>query len=163
MMLLYEIKKESHWRFIMQIIETLNKLLKNELSATETYQQTLDILREDAELGVSVALMPIYENHKVAVSSLQTQIRYLGGTPAEGPGAWGTWAKIVLGGADLMGKETVLKALQEGEKNGAEDYEEALKITELPSDIRSLIETKLLPDQQGHIRTLDRLLGAETE
>ena len=129
----------------MHIIETLNKLLKNELSATETYQQTLDILREDAELGDSVALMPIYENHKEAVSSLQAQIRYLGGTPAEDPGAWGTWAKIVLGGADLLGKETVLTALQEGEKNGAEDYEEALKITELSSDIKSLIKTKLLP------------------
>ena len=147
----------------MHIIETLDKLLKNELSATETYQQTLDILREDAELGDSVALMPIYENHKEAVSSLQTKIRYLGGTPAEDPGAWGTWAKIVLGGADLLGKETVLKALQEGEKNGAEDYEEALKSPELPSDIRSLIETKLLPAQQAHIRTLDRLLGEETD
>ena len=147
----------------MHIIETLDKLLKNELSATETYQQTLDMLREDAELGDSVALMPIYENHKEAVSSLQTQIRYLGGTPAEDSGTWGTWAKIVLGGADLMGKETVLKALQEGERKGAENYEEALKITELPSDIRSLIETKLLSGQQGHIRTLDRLLGAETE
>ena len=82
----------------MHIIETLNKLLKNELSATETYQQTLDILREDAELGDSVALMPIYEDHKAAVSSLQAQIRYLGGTPTEEPGVWGTWAKIVLGG-----------------------------------------------------------------
>jgi len=41
-MLLYEIKKESHWKSIMHIIETLDKLLKNELSATETYQQTLD-------------------------------------------------------------------------------------------------------------------------
>jgi uncharacterized protein (TIGR02284 family) len=147
----------------MHIIETLNKLLKNELSATETYQQTLDILREDAELGDSVALMPIYENHKEAVSSLQAQIRYLGGTPTEEPGVWGTWAKIVLGGATLMGKETVLMALQEGEKNGTEDYEEALKITELSSDIKSLIKTKLLPDQLGHIRTLDRILGAETE
>jgi hypothetical protein len=26
-----------------------------------------------------------------------------------------------------------------------------------------LIETKLLPDQQRHMRTLDRLLGVETE
>ena len=147
----------------MHIIEILNKLLKNELSATETYQQTLDVLREDAELGDSVALMPIYENHKEAVSSLQAQIRYLGGTPTEEPGVWGTWAKIVLGGATLMGKETVLMALQEGEKNGTEDYEEALKITELSSDIKSLIKTKLLPDQLGHIRTLDRILGAETE
>ena len=147
----------------MHIIETLNKLLKNELSATETYQQTLDILREDAQLGDSVALMPIYENHKEAVSSLQAQIRYLGGTPTEEPGVWGTWAKIVLGGATLMGKETVLMVLQEGEKNGIEDYEEALKITELSSDIKSLIKTKLLPDQLGHIRTLDRILSAEAE
>ena len=120
----------------------------------------MDILREDADLGEAVYLMPIYEDHKVAVSSLQTQIRQLGGTPAEDSGAWGTWAKIVMGGADLLGKEAVLKALQEGEKNGAEDYEEMLKITELPSDIRSLIETKLLTAQQAHIRTLDRLLGA---
>ena len=147
----------------MHIIETLDKLLKNELSATETYQQTLDILREDAELGDSVALMPIYENHKEAVSSLQTQIRYLGGTPAEDPGAWGTWAKIFLGGADLLGKEAVLKALQEGEQNGAEDYKDALQDTKLPSDIRSLIETKLLPAQQSHIRTLDRLLNTATD
>ena len=147
----------------MHIIETLNKLLKNELSATETYQQAMDKLGEDVELGGSEYLEPIYEDHKEAVSSLQTQIRYLGGTPAEDSGAWGTWAKIVLGGATLMGKETVLMALQEGEKNGTEDYEEALKITELSSDIKSLIKTKLLPDQLGHIRTLDRILGAETE
>jgi len=147
----------------MHIVETLDKLLKDELSATETYQQTLDILREDAELGDSVALMPIFEQHKEAVSSLQGLISKLGGSPAEDSGAWGTWAKIVLGGADLLGKETVLKALQEGEKNGAEDYEEALKIPELPSDIRSLIETKLLPAQQAHIRTFDRLLGEETD
>jgi len=147
----------------MHIIETLDALLKDELSATETYQQTLEILREDAELGDSVALMPIYEAHKEAVSSLQALISRLGGTPCEDSGAWGTWAKIVLEGADLLGKEMVLKALQEGERKGAENYEEALKVTELPSDIRSLIETKLLPGQQGHIRTLDRLLGAETE
>ena len=73
----------------MHIIETLDKLLKNELSATETYQQTLDMLREDAELGDSVALMPIYENHKEAVSSLQALISRLGGTPCEDSGAWG--------------------------------------------------------------------------
>jgi hypothetical protein len=59
----------------MDNIETLNKLLKNELSATETYQQALDKLGEDAELGESEYLVPIYEshyeNHEDAVSSLQ--------------------------------------------------------------------------------------------
>ena len=147
----------------MHNIETLDKLLINELSATETYQQALNIIREDAGLGEAVYLMPIYEDHKAAVSSLQAEIRQLGGTPTEDSGAWGTWAKIVLGGADLLGKEGVLKALQEGEKNGAEDYEEALRITELPADIHTLIKANLLPAQQAHISTLDRLLETATD
>ena len=147
----------------MHNIETLNKFLKDELSATETYQQALDKLREDAGLGESKDLRPIYEDHKEAVSSLQALISRLGGTPCEDSGAWGTWAKIVQGGANMLGKEVALKSLQGGEKSGAEAYEEALQETELSSDIRSLIETKLLPAQQAHIRTLDRLLGAETE
>jgi uncharacterized protein (TIGR02284 family) len=148
----------------MHSIETLEKLLKDELSATETYQQALAKLREDVALGEAEDLIPIYEDHKVAVSSLQAQIRQLGGTPAEDSGAWGTWAKIVLGGANILGKDAVLKALQEGEKSGAEDYKDALQDTKLSSDVRSLIETKLLPAQQAHIRALDRLfLGAETD
>ncbi|MGZ4957234.1 MAG: DUF2383 domain-containing protein [Methylobacter sp.] len=144
----------------MHNIETIDKLLKDELAATETYKQALDKLREDAALGESEYLMPIYEAHKDAVSSLQTQIRQLGETPSEGSGAWGAWVEILQGGANMLGKKVALKVLQEGEKNGAEDYEKALKDTELSSNIRSLIETKLLPAQQAHIRTLDRLLEA---
>jgi uncharacterized protein (TIGR02284 family) len=147
----------------MHNIETLNKFLKDELSATETYQQALAKLRNDVALGEAENLIPIYEEHKEAVSNLQAQIRQLGGTPTEDSGAWGAWAKIGLAGATILGKETVLKALQEGENSGAEDYKGALQDTKLASDIRALIETKLLPAQQAHIRTLDRLLGAETD
>ena len=93
----------------MHNIETLNKFLKDELSATETYQQALDKLREDAGLGESKALRPIFEDHKEAVSSLQALISRLGGTPCEDSGAWGTWAKIVQGSANLLGKEAALK------------------------------------------------------
>jgi hypothetical protein len=60
----------------------------------------------------------------------------------------------------MLGTKVALKALQEGEKNGADDYEKFLKGTELSSDVRALIETKLLPEQQSHIRTLDRLLDS---
>ncbi len=144
----------------MHNIKTIDKLLKDELAATETYKQALDKLREDAALGESEYLMPIYEAHKDAVSSLQAQIRQLGETPSEGSGAWGTWVEILQGSANMLGKKAALKVLQEGEKNGAEDYEKVLKDTELSSNIRSLIETKLLPAQQAHIRTLDRLLDA---
>jgi uncharacterized protein (TIGR02284 family) len=146
----------------MHNIETLNKFLKDELSATETYQQALDKLQDNADLAGSESLMPLHKAHQEAVSSLQALIQRLGGTPCEDSGTWGTWAKIVQGGANMMGTKAALKALQSGEKNGAEEYEQALQETDLPSDIRSLIETSLLPAQQAHIVTLEELLNVET-
>lgn len=143
----------------MHNVETLNKFLKDELSATETYQQALDKLREDVNLGDAENLVPMVENHNEAVASIKALIQQSGGLPTDSSGAWGTWAKMVLGGAGLLGKEAVLKALQEGEKNGAESYEKALQDSELPADMRALIETKLQPAQQVHIQTLERLLA----
>jgi hypothetical protein len=146
----------------MHNIELLNKFLKDELSATETYQQALDKLKEDVDLGKSNSLTPIYFEHKAAVSSLQALINRLGGTPAEDSGVWGIWAQTVLGGAKLLGNKATLKALQEGERNGAYDYEKALLVTELSGDIRACLETKLLVSKQANIRTLDRLLDTAT-
>jgi hypothetical protein len=140
--------------------QTLNKLLKNELSVTETYQRILDKFWKDVELGESEYLVSIYEAHKAVVSSLQALISKLGEIPAEDSGGLGMWAEIVLGGAGMLGKKTVLKALQTGEKSGAENYEQALQDPELSSEIRSLIEWKLLYGQQAHIRKLDRLYHA---
>ncbi len=144
----------------MQHIKNIEKLLKNELSATETYQQALDKLKEGVGLGESEALMPLLEEHKEALASLQALNMRLEGDPAESSGAWGTWAKIVLGGANWLGTESVLKALLEGEKSGADDYQAALEDTDLLADIRALIETKLLPAQHAHIGALELLLVA---
>jgi hypothetical protein len=96
------------------------------------------------------------------VSSLQALISKLGETPAEDSGDLGAWAEIVLGGAGMLGRKAVLKALHAGEKSGAEDYEQALQDPELSSEIRILIEWKLLYGQQSHIRTLDRLYHEAT-
>ena len=142
----------------MSATETLNKLLKSELSATETYQQALDKFQEDSALGEATDLRPLYEDHQQAATSLREMIQQTGGTPAEDSGAWGTWSNLVMGGAKLMGKDAALKALMEGEKSGQEDYEEALQESDLPSDVRSLVETRLQPAMNEHIRTLSRLL-----
>ncbi|MEQ1529308.1 MAG: DUF2383 domain-containing protein [Methylococcales bacterium] len=144
----------------MHNLTKIDKLLKDELSAIETYQQALDALKEDVSLGNAESLVPIYEDHQAAASSLQAQIRQLGGTPSADSGAWGTWAKMILGGAHLLGKESALKALQEGESSGVKDYEKALLDHDLSAEVRALIETKLLPAQQAHIRTLDKLIDA---
>lgn len=144
----------------MHNVKTIEKLLKDELSATETYQQALESFRIPGGQFMANSLTPILGAHKAAVSSLEAQITKLGGTPHKGTGAWGSWAKLILEGASLLGKQSAIKILLEGEKSGEGDYEEALKDTTLSSEVRTLIETKLLPAQQSHIRSLDRLLEA---
>jgi Domain of unknown function (DUF2383) len=144
----------------MHNIKAIEKLLKDELSATETYQQALESFRVPGGQFVANSLTPIFGAHKAAVTSLEAQITKLGGTPQKGTGVWGSWAKLILEGASLLGKQTAIKVLLEGEKSGEGDYEAALKDTKLSPEIRTLIETKLLPAQQSHVRSLDRLLDA---
>jgi len=144
----------------MQNVKTIEKLLKEELSAMETYQQALDKFKVTGGQFMTNSLTPIMGAHRVAVSSLEALITKLGGTPQKGTGVWGSWAKLVLEGASLLGKQSTVKVLLEGEKIGEGDYQEALKDVTLSSELRTLIETKLLPAQQAHIRSLDRLMDA---
>jgi hypothetical protein len=115
--------------------------------------------REDVGISEAQLLVPIYEDHLEAVSILQTQIQQLGGTSSESSGMWGAWAEVVQGGANMISKVTALKSLLDGETIGTEDYEEALADNELTAEVRSLIETTLLPAQQSHIFALDRLIN----
>ena len=144
----------------MQNVKTIEKLLKEELSAMETYQQALDKFKVTGGQFMTNSLTPIMGAHRVAVSSLEALITKLGGTPQKGTGVWGSWAKLVLEGASLLGKQSTVMVLLEGEKIGEGDYQEALKDVTLSSELRTLIETKLLPAQQAHIRSLDRLMDA---
>lgn len=144
----------------MQNVATVEKLLKDELSATETYQKAVEELSFPGGQFMKNSIAPMLGDHKTAVSLLQEQIVKLGGTPPKTSGTWGSWPKLVLENAELLGKRSALKVLIEGEVKGETYYTEALKDSTLSADFRSLIETKLLPNQQLHIRSLDRVLEA---
>ena len=140
--------------------EIIGSLLKDELSAMEIYQEIMSKLGNDISLDESESLMPLYQGHKAAVSSLQAQIREYECTSAETSNIWSSWPQIVHGYANLQGKQAMLTILQVGEKNSIEAYEKVLQNSKLATSIRCLIEWKLLLFQQSHIRTLDRLLDA---
>jgi hypothetical protein len=144
----------------MQNVTTMEKLLKDELSATETYQKALEELNFPGGQFTSNSLKPMFGDHKDAVSMLQEQIVKQGGTPHKSAGTWGTWPKLILENATLLGKRSAINVLLSGEKAGLAGYVEALKNSSLSSEIRTMIETKLLPNQQSHIRSLDRVLEA---
>ena len=135
-------------------IKWLNKLLRGELAATETYQQALEKLGDEP---AAAQLRQIHVDHRTNANTWRQHIHQHGGKPDQDSGAWGLFAKAVEGTAKLLGNTAALKALKEGEEQGISDYESALK-ENLPADCQTLIRTQLLPQTREHIRVLDQLM-----
>jgi uncharacterized protein (TIGR02284 family) len=139
-------------------INKIEKLLKNEMAAAETYHQALEKFEEEAQGNEVNSLQPIYEEHTEAVSELQEKIQQLGGMPPSGSGLWGSWSEALMGGAKLIGKDAMLNALLAGEKSGLDDYQDAAEDPDVPPEVSDLIKSKFMNSQQENIRVLNRLL-----
>jgi uncharacterized protein (TIGR02284 family) len=136
-------------------IDTLNSLLRGELAATETYQQAMEKVGNDAG---AAGLRQIHVEHREAANALRQQVRSFGGKPDQDSGAWGTFAKAVEGTATVFGNTAALKALKEGEEHGMNSYENALEDEDLPLECQQLISRTLLPQTRQHIATLNSLM-----
>lgn len=136
--------------------DTLNSLLRGELSAVETYRQAEEKFRGEYE---ETNLQRLEYEHQQAADQLRRHVHMKGGQPAESSGAWGVFAQFVEGGAKIFGKAAALKALKEGEELGIGDYESALKNGTLPTECQSLIRDNLLPRARQHVKNLDQLMG----
>jgi uncharacterized protein (TIGR02284 family) len=135
---------------------TLNSLLRGEMSAIETYRQAIEKLGDVHDPWVE-ELRAIQRDHRDAADALWHHVEQHGGKPSEGSGPWGAFAKAVEGTAKLLGNTAALKALKEGEEHGLKDYEDALKDENLPADCQALIRG-LIPRQRAHITAIDRLM-----
>ena len=147
----------------MQNAQTIEKLLSDELSATETYQKALDELKFPGGRFLTESLAPLLGEHKAAVSMLEEQIVKLGGKPSKSAGTWGSWPKMILENISLIGKRPAVEVLLKGEKTAEADYLAAVNDSSLPAQIRTLIETTMLPTQQSHVRSLDRVMEVLTD
>lgn len=104
-------------------IDQLNSLLRGEISAVETYKMAIEKLTKASFVSV---LRDCLASHERRVTTLGDEIRKLGGTPAKGSGAWGTFAKLFEGSAAVFGEKAAIAALEEGEDHGRNDYEREL-------------------------------------
>ena len=134
--------------------ETLNALLRGELSAVETYEQALNKFKGQV---ASLELIKIRDQHRNAATTLRAQIVLFGGKPSEDSGAWGTFAQAVTGAAKLIGPDTALAALRQGEEHGINEYQSALENEAVAEECRMLIKVTLLPRCKAHVAALDNL------
>jgi demethoxyubiquinone hydroxylase (CLK1/Coq7/Cat5 family) len=132
-----------------QTIDQLNSFLRGELSAVETYRQALSAV---SSVPHRSTLELCERSHQSRVDILRQEVQRRGGEPAQGSGAWGTFAKAIEGTAKAMGEKGAIAALEEGEDHGREDYRR--DIQKLDAGARQLIETQVLPEQ---LRTHDAI------
>lgn len=124
-------------------VDTLNSFLRGELSAVETYRLAIDRLVDNP---LRYQLKELQDSHLRRVRLLSDRIRSLGGAPSSGSGAWGAFARLVEGGAALLGEKTAIAALEEGEDHGRNDYQR--DIDELDGDTRLWFTAVILPEQE---------------
>ena len=139
-------------------IDTLNSLLRGELSAVATYRQAEHKFAGRPEAD---ELRRIGEEHRQAAESLREEVERWGGQASAHSGAWGALATLVEGAAKLFGDTAALRALKEGEEQGIDDYESALDNPELPPECHSLIAGTLLPRCRAHLLALDGLMARD--
>ena len=142
-----------------EVVESLNKLLRGELAATETYRQALDKIRDkygnDAKFQ---QLAQIHRDHEQAARELRQLIQRMGGSPSNDSGAWGAWSNTVMGAARIFGDKSALSALESGEKSGLDDYQDVLKDDRTPDEVRHAVRS--LCRNQEHIQQLDQMADA---
>jgi hypothetical protein len=126
--------------------DELNKLMRGELSAVETYQMAINKL--DKNSSVSAELEACMMSHQNRVMMLREQVTAAGGVPARGSGPWGTFAKTVEGTAKIFGDKATIAALEEGEDHGLADYKRELEDIDLDPQARAIVANQLLPAQQ---------------
>lgn len=135
-------------------VEVCNSLLRGEISAVETYGQTIS--KYDSVEDRS-SLEQLRASHLVSVKKLTHSVDQLGGQPARNSGAWGAVANTYQAAANLIGFEAAVDSLITGEQHGRKEYESALANPEVPDGFKELIRAELLPRTTENTITLHEL------
>lgn len=132
-------------------IEQLNKILRGERSAAETYVQVLEKVGDDSR---SDQIQKAKAHHMKAVTDIKGKITELGGQPSEDSGAWGTWAQTITGASKIFGDKSALEALKQGEEHGLKLYKELREEGEINPKIRSMAD-EYIQAQNSHIQMIE--------
>ena len=108
-------------------VDQMNGLLRGELSALETYRQALNKIEDVRAKDV---LKECHMCHSKRVDTIVERIVELGGKPDENSGLWGSFAKMMEGGATAFGDKSAVSMLEEGEDQGLADYRKLLQEAE---------------------------------
>ncbi len=138
-----------------ELIEEFQKLLRGEISATETYRQAVSSIDSTHK----ILLQEILEEHELSVLSIKKHLLKLGGEHMDNSGVWGVVAQAIEGSATMLGTSATVAALKQGELLGINDYENLLRGESLQPECHLLISKELLPLCKKHVLQLENFDG----
>ncbi len=124
-------------------VALLDKFLRGEIAAVTSYE--LALARVDGPLHRGV-LMRCRDSHRKRSLILRELVKRYGAAPSRTAGPWGWFARAVETGAALLGEDTALRALHEGELHGLKSY--LADVERLTGPAFRVVKTQVLPEQR---------------
>lgn len=136
-------------------MKQVDELIRGEISAVESFRAVLPKIKDSTE---RTALEQMLQDHVRAVDKLKQFAEPKFEMKAETSGPWGAFTKAFAGGASFFGDKAALTALKVGEQHGINEYQEAVRDNSINQEVRSLIQTELLPNQERHLQTINQYM-----
>lgn len=139
------------------VVKEVSELIRGEMSAVKSIDTVLGKIKDSKD---QETLRSLRQDHVRAIDKLK---QFVGSDvneaqEVESSGPWGSFASAFTGGASFFGDKAALQALKVGEEHGVNEYRELLKNSEISPEVRRVVETELLPQQEGHISKIDQYL-----
>jgi demethoxyubiquinone hydroxylase (CLK1/Coq7/Cat5 family) len=137
------LKSESATGLPNDVVDWLNRCLRTELSAVETY----DLAVQKTGRGeLTNVLRQIRSSHEHRAVVLREFLLNAGSEPSTSSGVWGAFALAVQTGADLLGERAALAALEQFEDHTATLYTE--RSFPIDDKTAAMLEVQVLPAQR---------------
>jgi uncharacterized protein (TIGR02284 family) len=138
-----------------QLDRLLNALIELDYDAIEAYRAAITRLQGSEDRQQLATFMADHERHTRELAPL---VSALGKEPAKGADVlqWLTKGKVII--ASLVGDKAILMAMKTNEDDTNVAYERAIARTDLPSDVRVVIERNL-SDERRHRAYIEARLG----
>jgi rubrerythrin len=138
-------------------VAILNSLLGAELSAESTYRHVLEKAGNEKS---TKEIRQIHQEHIEVRDLLSSKVVEFGGEPLREATTWKGITFLTELTSHPLSDPTAIKALREGEEQAVLTYEATLQNGEIDSELKELIEKRLLPIAKRHIPILERALAA---
>lgn len=135
--------------------ESINEILRGEISALESYEQIFNKIDSDAE---KTRLNEFKDEHLAAIDFWKNQAQLQGAVPDKDSGIWGKAVEAFVGTSKLFGNTTALMALKEGEEHGLNNYKDLLTRDDLTTLQKDQIKRQFIPMQEKHINSLSAMI-----